>query len=266
MAEFKLIANDLPLEPDHLGESVIVVPKNNMVVIRVDDIIKSSFPPYYQQQGYVIGDIKIVNHGLQKDNILNNPFNIAILYNDFAMGTVINYDQNGVLIWAEVSAQNIEDGKFQVGGTNLGLDYVSFVAKAINPSTKVQSNYSTVQGKLWINVVPENNQPPSRVGDGYERFDLGVSKVFSVDMFTTKTTPQYQDPENDKPFELKILSLPNIGRLTYKGNICAVNDIIPMIDIGLGLLRYEDMGNANLQSTVVFQFAVSDVGSKKFTS
>ncbi|MDR2223549.1 MAG: hypothetical protein LBE34_12595 [Flavobacteriaceae bacterium] len=265
MAEFRLIPNDLPLEPEHLGESLVTVEMNSNRVITVDDIIKSSFPPYYQEQGFLIGDIKIIGYGNNKNSMLYQP-DLASLYNLYPQGQIYFDTNTNQYVNNEVLAQTIKNGDFQVRGFDASLpaDYVVFIAKAINPSTGQQSNYSTVKGKLWIKVVSSNNQPPSKVGDGYERFNLGVPKVFSVDMFTTKTTPPYSDPENDAAFSLKIIALPTIGKLTNRGVDCNVGDIVLMSEISLGLFKYHDLGNANLSSVVTFQYQINDVGSKIF--
>jgi hypothetical protein len=262
MAEFRLIANDLPLEPEHLGESIINVVWGTSKSVSVSDIINSSFPPFYQEQGYLIGDIKITGYGINRNSLLD-VHDLAVMYNGLDR---IYIDANNVLHNNEITNQTIQNGDFQISGNDYTkpMDYVTFVAKAINPSTNKQSNYSTVQGKLWIKVISSTNQPPSSVGDGYERFDLGVTKVFSVDMFTTKTTPPYSDPENDAAFSLKIIALPTIGKLTNKGIDCKVGDIILMSEISLGVFRYNDLGNANLQSVVTFQYELNDVGSKIF--
>ena len=103
-------------------------------------------------------------------------------------------------------------------------------------------------------------------------FFLGVthpesrSKIFSGADFTTGTTPQYNDPEGDSPYSIKILSLPAKGSLKLDNVDVQVNQEILISEVDAGYLVYVPDLSEESGLTLDFDFAVSDNGSKQFTT
>jgi len=158
-------------------------------------------------------------------------------------------------------------------GFNITIDYIDQIMQfnkiicCIEKETNYKyTKFKTNMANFNINVS-YTNRPPSIVGnytlevDGNSQPEVVLNSAF----FTTDTTPAYNDPEGDAPYELKILSLPAEGTLKYNGSAVQVNDIIPFSDINNDLLTYDATG-LTYDTTTVFTFAVSDTGSQNFSS
>lgn len=129
-------------------------------------------------------------------------------------------------------------------------------------NNKKLSNMAT----MTINVQAYSNQPPS-IGDNELSIEFGATKVYTVEDFTTNTTPPYSDPENDGPFKLKITSLPATGELRFNNVPVAPNDEVLFLDIAKGLLVYlPDNTELDGYSGDTFDFEISDLGSQQFSS
>ena len=123
------------------------------------------------------------------------------------------------------------------------------------------------QGNINVRPIYVNNPPI--VGDNtlntyYNKVLPLVKKDFIED-----TVPKYNDPELDAPFQLKVLTLPNNGILKLNGVDVVVNQILNFgTDITTEptttLFVYIPDGTRIDIKNTVFQFAVSDVGSKTF--
>lgn len=108
------------------------------------------------------------------------------------------------------------------------------------------------------------NQPPSQVGNGSASTNYGNTYIFTVDDFTTLTTPVYSDPEGDTAANLRVLSLPSVGELQYNSNPVTLNQIISFVDISNGLFTYVPDNGTTTVYNDTFNFEISDSGSGQF--
>lgn len=270
MAQLILKVSEKPEPPLSLGEVMVTVKLGQTIVLTQAALMTSSFPPYYQKQGYPIHSVYIIGYGIVKDNLLAEYNNQSIVVKPpkiaelSSFGSSIgfnNYDND--FTGSEIPGFYFDQGEVKIKGLSIGLDYLQFTAVCIDPSDQI-SEFSKDIGKLWINVVANNNLPPTAVGDGTQSFQIGSVKIFSPAMFTTDTMPVYSDPENDPAYELKLKTLPTKGVLTYNGINCKVGDIIPMSKIAQGAFRFLDLGMFTTNQSTVFNFELSDRGSQIF--
>jgi len=179
----------------------------------------------------------------------------------------LNTPQYGVLILndkilKENDIINIEDTN------NLKYIRVSNLEYTENINFKVSdfnqnSKYSSM-ATFTINVNEYENLPPDQIGNNTVTINNGEIKIFTVEDFTSNTTPPYDDPEGDAPYKLKILSLPSDGsKLVLDEDDLSINSEIFFTDIALGLFRCELTPNASAHS-INFNFTISDVGSEQY--
>lgn len=131
-----------------------------------------------------------------------------------------------------------------------------------NNQNKQYSNMA----KVTISIGAYTNLPPDVVGDlTVPTINHGATKIFTVTDFTTGLVPPYHDPEGDAPSKLKVLSLPNSGKLKLNGIDVTVSQEIAFPNIASGLFTYvSDGSNLNAINTE-FNFSISDSGSGLFT-
>lgn len=118
-----------------------------------------------------------------------------------------------------------------------------------------------------INIGAAVNQPPSQVGNNSRTILNAATYTFTVDDFTTQTTPAYQDPEGDPAFELRITSLPTDGQLRFNNVPVTLNQIIPFQgtpSINAGDLVYVAEQNSPNADVEAFDFQIADSGSNVF--
>tara|TARA_R110000850_G_scaffold90138_2_gene192318 strand:- start:24367 stop:25107 length:741 start_codon:yes stop_codon:yes gene_type:complete len=120
-------------------------------------------------------------------------------------------------------------------------------------------------GLVTMTVAESINLAPDVVGNRTEVLDYAESLVFSGAMFTTGTTPAYNDPEGDPAQSVKILDLPADGTLVFNGVDVVANQVVSIAEINLGYLIFNpNLATTTLQS-LTFNFSVSDSGSGLFT-
>lgn len=167
----------------------------------------------------------------------------------------------------EVSSAQIIAGELEyqcdiaeVAGYNDNFTYTA--------SDNGSSSYYSGAAGVSIVVGDNLNQPPDNVGDNLLSTNYDTDITFTVDNFTTETTPAYSDPEMDPADMLKITSLPTTGKLYDNGVEITIGDldyIISFADIALGNLTYEpDDSNTNAYD-VSFNFEIADSGSGDYT-
>jgi len=115
-------------------------------------------------------------------------------------------------------------------------------------------------GLFTINSAAYINQPPAIVGDYTLNVANRSTTVLTKAMFTTATTPAYQDPEGDVASHIRIDSLPVDGQLQLNGTPVGVGDIISIADIDANLLTYVSPNQDALDSDQ-FNFSVNDAGT-----
>lgn len=269
MAELILKVSDKPYPPESLGEVMVTVKVGQTITLTRQMLMTSSFPPYYQKQGYPIFSSMITGTGKDKANLCAEFANDGSILKqpNFASidiwGTPVGFKANNTMYNNDLDSTFFEANEVKIKGIAIGIDYVSFIARCVDNKNDF-SDWSADIGKLWINVVSATNQPPSAVGDGIQTFDIGLVKILTPAMFTTQTTPVYSDPENDPAYELKLTSLPAKGILTFNGLACKVGDIIPMSQIALGTFRFNDLGVFTFTQQTTFNFELNDMGSQIF--
>lgn len=122
--------------------------------------------------------------------------------------------------------------------------------------------------------VLEGNLPPSVIGNKSLNLQMNPTSlnytledfVFSLSDFSYTTTPIYSDPENDGPFKVKILSLPEIGTLKLNNIDVIVNQEILFSDVSQGLLVYVPADFLPQSNEVTFAFTIADTGSLSYSS
>jgi hypothetical protein len=120
-------------------------------------------------------------------------------------------------------------------------------------------------GIVTMDVAPVENGAPDVVGDRTELLEYQQLLTFTSDMFTSGTTPPYNDPEGDAPASIKILDLPADGTLIFNAVPVVVNQIISISEMDLGYMVYAPDLAITIVQTLSFNFSVSDVGSGLFT-
>ena len=88
--------------------------------------------------------------------------------------------------------------------------------------------------------------------------------MFTLDDFTTDTTPPYNDPEGNPPLEVRINTLPVAGTLELNAITVVPGQVIPVIDITNSLLVFIPPSQDAVDASN-FEFSVSDSGSGLFT-
>lgn len=171
-----------------------------------------------------------------------------------------------VVLGQIISSGDISSGNLEYeSDTNISTSYSSsFQFDIADDGSNSLSGLST--GVMTMSVLEEANLPPTAVGNGTVDTFHGTSIILSRADFTTNTIPEYADPENDPAGELKILSLPTTGFLSFNGTNVVVNQVIPFTEIDAGYLMYVPSPTITALHTVDFDFAIADTGSGIFVS
>lgn len=127
--------------------------------------------------------------------------------------------------------------------------------------------YDTYHDEYVVQINEEDlivpNLEPS-IGDLSITLPHEGTRDFIESDFTTSTLPPYSDPDGDDPMNLKIVSLPSTGSLTYSSSPVTIGQEILLSDLASNTLRYTavDITSA-YQDTFTFQ--VSDEGSQRYS-
>ncbi len=109
------------------------------------------------------------------------------------------------------------------------------------------------------------NGRPTSIGANSISIDNRASHTFTVDNFTTETTPAYSDPENDPLSYIEILTLPSgTGQLLVNSNPVSVGSVIPAGQISTGNLTYVAADQDALYQSS-FTFDCADTGSNSLS-
>jgi len=121
-------------------------------------------------------------------------------------------------------------------------------------------------GTITIDVSARLNQPPNSTGWLSLSLANASSYIFTVNNFTTETTPPYGDPEGDDFSSIKITELPEDGSLELSGSAVTIDQEVSKSDLDNSLLIYiSEQTNASEYLSKI-GFTISDVGSGQFTS
>lgn len=220
---------------------------------------------YYQSQGVPLGSINIVNHYIMGVN-QGYP---SLLSQTNSTNTLAYFRNNGNRIYRTTNAGLVTNGyvtkttidgdRFTVTGVKVGTSGVIYRATAHNGSLESASTMS-VTGKIIINVIGPNQKPNALSG--------GVQDVIWDSLSTimgSTVTNNYNDPEDDAPYMVKITVLPTKGTFYYQGLPVVLNQEIPYAHIQQGLLVYDNNGSISvIGSTDTFRHTVSDTGSQQY--
>lgn len=118
--------------------------------------------------------------------------------------------------------------------------------------------------QFTITISPIDNDPPNQIGDNTIQVDYAGTHIFNWVEFTLATNPPFQDPEGDAPLNVKIITLPLYGVLTYNGVNVTINQEIPLPDlINIDFIYTADSGTVTSYDDP-FTFTISDVGSQQY--
>lgn len=218
---------------------------------------------YYQSQGIALGSIDIINQVgnynyqflLSQTNVTNTRayfMNGANrIYRTQAYGVPVT---NGYVTRATINGNN-----FKVVGVKVGTASVIYRATAHNGTIESASTMS-VTGQIVINVIGPNNRPNLLKG--------GVQDVIWDSLTTimgSTVINNYNDPEGDPPYMVKIGQLPTKGTFYYQGLPVVLNQEIPFAHIQQGMLVYDNNGSISvIGSFDQFKHTVSDTGSEQY--
>lgn len=187
----------------------------------------------------------------------DSPYIIRIL-NLPNYGLLI-YENKPIKINFEFDIANIDNFKYIRISNQAFSEDINFQISDNNPN-KLFSEMAT----FTINTNAYVNLPPDQLGDNEVTIVNGGVYVFTVESLTSNLVPPYEDPENDPPYKLKVLSLPaEGGKLTLDGVDVVLNQEIFFSDIADGLFVYTPPP-VTIAVEDPFDFTVSDTGSQEF--
>ena len=110
------------------------------------------------------------------------------------------------------------------------------------------------------------NGRPTQIGGVGITVESGASHIFTIANFTTDTSPQYSDPEDDPLKYIKITSvLSNDGQLQLNSVDVVLGQLIYAGDISSGNLIYTaNVANTNSYDSI-FKFDIADAGSSSLS-
>lgn len=105
------------------------------------------------------------------------------------------------------------------------------------------------------------NSRPSAIGANSISMGYGNTYTFTLADFTTDTTPEYADPENDELSFVYIATLPKTGELQLSGVSVSIGDEISSGDISTGNFTFVADSNTTNEYSASFEFDIADQGS-----
>lgn len=221
---------------------------------------------YYQSQGVPLGSINVIFYHTMGINqgypTLLGQTNSTNTFGYFRNnGNRLYMTQNsGVPVTnGYVNKATIDGDRFTVTGVKIGTSGVIYRATAHNGSLESASTMS-VTGKIIINVIGPNQRPNALSGGTQDVIWDSLSTIMG-----STVTNNYNDPEGDAPYMVKITTLPTKGTFYYQGLPVVLNQEIPFAHIQQGLLVYDNNGSISvIGSTDTFRHTVSDTGSQQY--
>ncbi len=236
--------------PSDSGYNIIELDNREIHTYTISNFTTETIPQYADPEGDPLSYIKVKSLPAFGRLVINDPvFNIS---RDVVLDEIIYV--------ADISSGNFRYLSDQVDNSYTDTWYFDVADIGSQTLGGFQNSY------IQSNVAQVINNPPDVVGDSSRTTDYGVSVVFRASNFTSETSPQYNDPEGDAPYKLKILDLPSSGVLLYNGLNATVNQEILFSEIEAGYLVYVPDNILTSSYSVSFNFAISDSGSQQFTS
>ena len=242
MAVFTITVNkSINQPPNQIGNNTVLAFESDTVYnFTLDDFTINTNPQYLDPEGDAVLNVQILTLPDVGTLVYNG---INVVAGDEIPATDINQLQ--IVIPSSVQDSTI---LFTFNLSDVG-------SQSYNPN---------LSGIVKASINAAINQPPSQVGNRSFSINDTDEYVFTIDDFTTLTTPVYQDPENDSAELLKITSLPVEGILKFNTVDVIVNQVINFSEIATGQFTYSPTNNAPYNMT--FNFEIADSGSGIFTS
>lgn len=244
MAKFTITIGEYGNQPPiQIGITSINIDNKSEYIFNKDDFTIDSFPPYEDPENDDILKIKILSLPAQLNSYLSYngiPVNIndEILITDIIAGKLI--------FISDINEDNAYTDTFTYDVADVG-----------------SSLFGGLIGEVEI-IIEEKTNSPATIGDGEQSIDYAELLIFTRDMFTSQTTPPYNDPDGDVALELKILTLPGDGVIKLSNIPVISNQVIDFTDIDSGKLTYTPSTvdkNGDIEN---FKFAIADAGSGIF--
>ena len=182
------------------------------------------------------------------------------IYEDLGYKLIDN--QPGALTFADKDGNVVTEVGIIIENENLIFNFITTDTE--NRQSNIAQFSLIPQGNVNV-FLPYINRPPN-IGDSTSQLIAGETLIFTREMFTTQTTPPYNDPEGDAALLLKVTSLPSNGTLYLNNLSVSCNDIINFRDIDKGLFTFVpdiDIEDGAIES---FTFEIADEGSGIFSS
>lgn len=245
MAEITLNYNEKSnSKPTQSGWNSFDVDYNGSYIFTIADFTTNTNPPYYDPEGDELSLVKITTTPIYGEITLNN---------------------NAITGGEEINASDINSG-FLAFIPNANYAGFSDSTTKFLVADSGSNTYNNVENNLIFNISIDENLAPSSVGSLNLSITNSSYHVFTVNNFTTETTPAYSDPEGDDPKYLRLESIPQEGVLTLDNEEIVLNEIASFNDIALGKLKYVSDSSNQLAHSDGFSFAISDEGSEQFTT
>lgn len=253
MANFTITTEEVNNKPPYqTGVLYLNLQDSEEYIFTVDDFTINTIPVYADPEGDDLLKIKIISIPSANDGSLYYNGVLAVVGDEISVTDITNglltYVANYVIQIGTVDFQQVNTDTFNFDVADDG-----------------SNSYNNLLGTVNINIRSIDNLPPNVVGDGEETINHGETLVFTRDMFTTQTTPPYQDPEGDSAYLLKITVLPSKGVIYLNGIPIFENQIIPFSEIDSGSLTFEPDFNTTTVDLENFTFGIADEGSGEFT-
>ena len=231
--------------PSQSGWNKVIIPYNTSYTFSEADFTTDTTPEYSDPEGDAAEAIKIISlPSLGSLTLSSFPVNI----NDEINTTSID---SGNLVYTPVnntSGYTDSDFEFTISDVGSGL-------------------FTLNSNPIILEVGSEVNNPPSSVGSLTLQIDNRSSHTFTLDNFTTETTPAYSDPEGDSASTLRINSLPLNGVIFLNGSAVTSTgfNIDLNSEVSLGNLIYQSNQSTDSAYSDSFNFSIADSGSGEFT-
>lgn len=230
--------------PIAVGANTISILNRTTHVFTLANFTTETSPVYSDPEGDALSYIKI----------LQLPLNGTLKLSG------VDVTLNQIIISANITAGNLTYVSNQIDPA------YSEIFKFDIADTGSQSLSGLTSGIITMSVASKVNSAPICVGDNAIPKNYGDVHTFTVANFTSETTPPYNDEDGDAAYAVKILSLPINGNLYFNGVLVIVNQEILMTEVAANLLTYVPDPLITTIQVITFNFAVSDAGSKIFTS
>jgi hypothetical protein len=233
--------------PTSIGARTITTDYETVYTFTLEDFTTLTTPVYSHPNNSQASFIKIMS--LPSSGILE-----------------LNQNQAGALQEGDlIPVGDISSGNF-VYDPDDSIETENNISFQFDISDSESNSFSGLSsGIMTVITTAKENGKPSQVGDNTIFVDSLSTHTFTRADFTTNTTPAYLDPEGDDAYKLKITSLPSQGQLTHNNvNVTLAQEIL-FTEIDSGLFRYV-APNLVLLTNFTFDFEISDVGSKQYTS